>query len=310
VGTSPTFSVVVTNYNYRQFIAEAVDGALAQTLAPLEVIVVDDGSTDGSPDYLRERYGSDSRVKLVCGKNGGQLAAFQRGLAAVCGDIVCFLDADDRWGADYLRQVEEVFNLRTDVDFVFSDVRLVGNESGMHGYAGEATDLGYTVLGTWVRARWYGAPTSALALRRGLAERVLDLPAEFVTNWRISADNCLVFGASILGARKYYLPTGNVDYRIHGRNGWWYEQARMREFAARFRTRSLINFYADRVHLDMLALDLAKTEFKSREKPSWSEACMYADIALRGTAPWWKRAERALAILRHGLNKRSKSRAG
>jgi ribosomal protein L31E len=60
----------------------------------------------------------------------------------------------------------------------------------------------------------------------------------------------------------------------------------------------------------MLALDLVKTEFKSREKPSWSEACMYADIALRGTAPWWKRAERALAILRHGLHKRSKSRAG
>jgi glycosyltransferase involved in cell wall biosynthesis len=298
------FSVVVTNYNYREFVAEAVDGALAQARAPLEVIVVDDGSTDGSPDYLRERYGADPRVKLLCGENGGQLAAFQRGLAAAGGDAVCFLDADDRWGPDYLRQVGALFEARADVDFVFSDVRLVGNESGVQGYAKEATDLGYTVLGTWVRARWYGAPTSALALRRKLAARVLDLPADFVANWRISADNCLVFGASLLGAKKYFLPTGNVDYRIHGRNGWWHEQARMREFAAQFRSRCLINHYAQRMHLDAHALDLARAEFKSRARPTWDDACVYADIALRGTAPWWKRAERALSILRRGLGAR------
>ena len=229
---APAFSVVVTSYNYRDFVAEAVDGALAQVHAPLEVVVVDDGSTDGSPDYLRERYGSEPRVKLLCGENGGQLAAFQRGLAAAEGEVVCFLDADDRWGPDYLRQLGEVFAARKDVDFVFSDVRLVGNESGVQGYAKQAVDLGHTVLGTWVYARWYGAPTSALALRRGLARRVLDLPPEFAANWRISADNCLVFGASILGARKYFLPTGSVDYRIHGRNGWWHEQARMRDGGA------------------------------------------------------------------------------
>lgn len=296
----PAFSVVVTNYNYREFVAEAVDGALAQTHAPQEVIVVDDGSTDGSPDYLRERYGHDARVKLLCGENGGQLAAFLRGLAAAHGDIVCFLDADDRWTRDYLSQIGAVFAARKDIGFVFSDVRLIGNESGTQSYAAEPCDLGFTVLGTWARARWYGAPTSALALRRTLAARVLDLPQDIVANWRISADNCLVFGASIVGARKYFLPTGAVEYRIHGRNGWWHEQARMREFAAQFRTRCLINFYAGRIHLDAHVFDLARAEFKTREHPDWAEACRYAAIAMRGTAPWWKRAERALSILRRG----------
>jgi len=309
MGQPLAVSVVVTNYNYREFVAEAVDAALAQTRTAREVIVVDDGSIDGSPDELRARYGSDPRVTLLCGENGGQLAAFQRGLAAATGELVCFLDADDRWGPDYLAQVAALFEARADVDFVFSDVRLVGNESGVQGYAREAADLGYTVLGTWVRARWYGAPTSALALRRSLAERVLDLPDDFVANWRLSADNCLVFGASMLGARKYYLPTGNVDYRIHGRNGWWHQQARMREFAAQFRSRCLINHYAQRMHLDTLALDLAKAEFRSRERPTWDDACVYADIALRGSAPWWKRAERALAILRRGMRARRASRA-
>lgn len=301
---APVFSVVVTNYNYRGFVGEAVDGALAQSCAPHEVVVVDDGSTDGSPDWLRQRYGGDARVKLVCGENGGQLAAFQRGLAATRGEAVCFLDADDRWGPDYLRQVGDVFAARKDIDFVFSDVRLIGNESGVQGYADRACDLGYTVLGTWVRARWYGAPTSALALRRRLAERVLDLPTDIVANWRISADNCLVFGASLLGARKYFLPTGNVDYRIHDRNGWWHEQARLREFAVQFRTRCLINHYAATMQLDAHALDLAKAEFKTRERPTWAEARLYAGIALRGPSAWWKRAERAISILRRGLRGR------
>ena len=300
------FSVVITCYNYREFVAEAVDSALAQTLAPLEVIVVDDGSSDGSDQLLRERYGDDARVQLVTGPNGGQLKAFQRGLAQAQGELVCFLDADDRWGSDYLRQLGDVFESRGDVDFVFSDVQLIGNESGRHGYAGEAMDLGYTVLGTWVRGHWYGAPTSALALRRRLAERVLDLPADFVAQWRISADNCLVFGASVMGAKKYFLPTGEVDYRIHGRNGWWHDQKKAREFLAQFRSRTLINFYAARMHLDIHALDLAKHEFKSRARPSWKEACMYADIALRGPATWWKRWERALAILSRGARGKPK----
>ena len=67
-----TFSVVVTNYNYREFVLEAVDGALAQSRAPLEVIVVDDGSTDESVELLQARYGDDARVNLVVGPNGGR----------------------------------------------------------------------------------------------------------------------------------------------------------------------------------------------------------------------------------------------
>lgn len=300
MGEPTTFSVVVTCYNYREFVVEAVDSALGQSRAPLEVIVVDDGSTDDSAALLQKRYAADPRVKLVCVDNGGQLSAFQRGLATSRGDAVCFLDADDSWAPDYLQAVGAVYDVRNDVDFVFSDVNLMGNESGRQGYAEQATDLGYTVMSTWVHARWYGAPTSALSLRRAMAERVLDLPVDMLAQWRISADNCLVFGASVLGARKYFLPTSAVNYRIHGRNGWWHDQARMADFRTMFRSRTLINHYAQRSCLNRLSLDLAKSEFLSRQNPTWSESCLYAGLAMRSSAPWWKRVERALSILRRG----------
>jgi glycosyltransferase involved in cell wall biosynthesis len=299
-----TFSVIVTNYNYREFVLEAIDSALAQRRPPHEVIVVDDGSSDGSPELLRERYGNDARVRLIDTVNGGQLSAFVHGLAAATGDVVCFLDADDRWGADYLSQLGALLEAPAEVDFVFSDVRLIGTESGTQGYAPAALDLGFTALSTWVTGRWHGAPTSALALRRKLAAQVLDLPAEFIAQWRISADNCLVFGASLLGARKYYLPTGNVDYRIHARNGWWHEQAKAGQFAAKYRGRRLINYYAQRMQLDAFTLDLVKHEFLSRPQTDWAEARHYAGIALRGSAPWWTRLERALSILLHGWRAR------
>jgi len=97
-----TFSVIITNYNYRDYVGEAIDSVLAQTRAVAQVIVMDDGSTDGSAAWLAEHYGNDERVTLRCVSNGGQLSAFVRGMDGVTGDIVCFLDADDRWDKDYV----------------------------------------------------------------------------------------------------------------------------------------------------------------------------------------------------------------
>lgn len=292
-----SFSVIVTNYNYGRFVDEAVDSALSQSRAPLQVIVVDDGSSDGSPEALAERYGDDPRVTLVLGQNGGQLAAFSRGLAHAQGDVIAFLDADDVWRPDYLRQLGDVFDGRKDVDFVFSDIELFGEESGTMRFADRPMDLGFTAVSTYMLAKWYGAPTSALALRTPLARRTLDLPADMAVSWRLSADNCLVFGASVLGSRKYFQPTGCVRYRIHGGNGWWGRRTPSSEYLNRLRSRGLIEFYARTVGLDARCVDLAKHEFKTKPEPSWREAKRYASLARLRQGPWWKRVERSLSIL-------------
>jgi len=297
-----TFAVVITSYNYRDFVVEAVESALAQCRKAAQVIVVDDGSTDGSDELLREHYGKDERVTLICGENGGQFEAFQRGVAMAQAEVVCYLDSDDHWSPDYLERLGELYDARTDVGFVFSDMHHFGQEDRLVGFHRSAVDLGHTAIITYATARWYGAPTSALSMRTKWARKVLDLPESFCETWRLSADNCLVFGSSVLGAYKYYLPTGSVWYRIHGKNGWWSNLGPSQTYINRLRSRGLINHYAREAGIDDSCIALCKLEYRTKPAPLWAETKRYAALALRSHAPWWKRIEHALAIL-FGHNK-------
>lgn len=92
MNTQLLVSIVINNYNYGHFLREAVDSALQQTYEPIEVIVVDDGSTDNSRALIAE-YGE--RIIPILKENGGQASALNAGFAQSQGEIVIFLDADD-----------------------------------------------------------------------------------------------------------------------------------------------------------------------------------------------------------------------
>src|SRR5438046_8948159 len=85
-------SVIINNYNYGRFLREAVDSALNQTYRNTEVIVVDDGSTDGSPEVIAS-YGE--RIVPVLKQHGGQNSALNAGFSRRRGDVSLFLDSDD-----------------------------------------------------------------------------------------------------------------------------------------------------------------------------------------------------------------------
>jgi glycosyltransferase involved in cell wall biosynthesis len=90
----PTVSVVIPTWNRRDLVARAVESVLAQTRPPEEVIVVDDGSTDGTAASLAERFPD---LNLVEQENRGVSAARNRGVHEAAGSWIAFLDSDDRW---------------------------------------------------------------------------------------------------------------------------------------------------------------------------------------------------------------------
>ena len=98
----PLVSIVINNYNYGRYLRAAIDSALAQTYPQVEVIVVDDGSTDGSREII-ESYGN--RIMPVIKRNGGQARHSMPASRQASGEIVMFLDADDELLHDAVDQV-------------------------------------------------------------------------------------------------------------------------------------------------------------------------------------------------------------
>src|SRR5438105_6923580 len=89
---APLISIIITSYNYARFLTECIDSALAQTHQPCEVIVVDDGSTDDSPQIIG---GYGNRVKAVLKSNQGPASSWNLGFELSRGEFVLFLDSDD-----------------------------------------------------------------------------------------------------------------------------------------------------------------------------------------------------------------------
>lgn len=100
--TAPTISVIITTYNYADFIVDAIESVLAQTHPADEVLVVDDGSTDATSQRVAP-YVDRGAVRYIVQENRGPSEARNHGIRLSSGDLIAFLDADDTWMPDKLR---------------------------------------------------------------------------------------------------------------------------------------------------------------------------------------------------------------
>jgi glycosyltransferase involved in cell wall biosynthesis len=129
----PRVSVIIPAYNVAPYIAEAVLSVHQQTFSNIEVIVVDDGSTDGTDDILR-RLQSELNDKpppliVIHRPNGGQNRTRNDGLDRATGEYVAFLDGDDRWHREKLARHVALLDARPDLDLTFSWHRFI-DEAG------------------------------------------------------------------------------------------------------------------------------------------------------------------------------------
>lgn len=196
---SPLLSVIIPVRDGAPFIGQAIDSVLAQAYRPLEIVVVDDGSADGSADVARA-YGDP--VRVIVQEAAGQAAARNRGVAEAEGSVLGFLDADDLWSAHRLpRQL---------------DVLAAGRADMVSGGVEEFVEPGSKADGVVI-------PRSS-ALPAALPGCLL-LPAEtfhrvgwFSTEWRVGEFIDWVARARHLGFRIESIPEVVLHRRLHGAN--------------------------------------------------------------------------------------------
>jgi hypothetical protein len=204
-------SVVIDNRDYAAFLGEAIESALAQTHAGTEVVVVDDGSTDASRDVIA-RY--DGEVVPVLLDHGGQAAAFNAGFAASSGEVVVFLDSDDRLEPDAVAEAVAEFR-RARYAKAHWPLRRVDEAGRDLGALDPPVPLPEGDLSAAVLAHGPGAyvtpPTSGNAYARAYLEQVMPVPERL----RMSADGFL-YGLAPLYGRVARLERPLGDYRQHG----------------------------------------------------------------------------------------------
>jgi glycosyltransferase involved in cell wall biosynthesis len=160
-------SVIIPNYNYGRYLKECIDSVLVQTYPNVEVIVIDDGSTDDSLSILKN-YGN--RILVIEQANQGVSAARNRGIEEAKGELFAFLDADDAWDADKLNlqgavlQDKNIGMVYTGLQFISEDSKETGQS--LRGASGD-------VLEAMARMEPPGMPatgSSCLLLRKCLQD--------------------------------------------------------------------------------------------------------------------------------------------
>jgi glycosyltransferase involved in cell wall biosynthesis len=210
----PLASIIINNYNYENFLAESIESALNQSYQPIEVVVVDDGSKDGSRQIITN-YGE--KIIPILKENGGQGSAFNAGFAASQGELICFLDADD---VLLPSAIEKASVLMDDPNVVLVHWLLLAidtqgkslgrfipdsplAEGNLHNDLLESGLEGFTT-----------SPTSGNIWSRNYLEHIFPLTEEV---YRFAADGYLNDMAPLYGIIKT-IPAYQSLYRIHGQN--------------------------------------------------------------------------------------------
>ena len=206
-------SVVVANHNHGAFLGGCLESALAQTHRSLEIVVVDDGSTDDSRAIL-QRYAP--RVRVIEQANAGQAAAMNVGVRASTGAFVAFLDADDGWYESKVAEsvaalvaIPDVGWLRHKLDLVDGSLApLAASAPRFRGSAPLPLDP------RLVLERVVTAPTSSIVVRRAAIEQIFPLPD--TGGFRFDADLLMLARLFERGIRGFSLDRVLGYYRRHG----------------------------------------------------------------------------------------------
>ena len=214
--SGPLVSVLVTNHNYARYLREAVDSALRQTYPRVEVVVVDDGSTDGSREILA---GYGDRIITHLKTNGGLGSAINAGVERCRGELVALLDADDVFVDKKMARVVEAYVKSPASVLIYHRLQTIDTEGRPHGVPWHrALPSGDVRKAVSDSGGWWPRPTtSAMTFTRAFLERILPLRecgVQGKATWPDAyAGDLAPFFGEIQGLRQTL-----AMYRVHGKN--------------------------------------------------------------------------------------------
>jgi glycosyltransferase involved in cell wall biosynthesis len=218
---TPRISIIINNYNYENYVGKAISSALEQEYTNVEVVVVDDGSTDRSAAVIKQFNVDKFEVK----QNGGQVSALNRGFSLSSGDVVIFLDADDYLYPSCCKAIADVYQRETCCYQFKLDV-IDGNGQPTGGIM-PVVDLLDTGHQSFVKQHGYipAAPMSGMAYSKEYAATVL--PADERV-WQSAYDGYLVYVAAATGLVTP-INQSHGAYRVHGKSESQHDHLSMRK---------------------------------------------------------------------------------
>lgn len=213
---NPLVSIIINNYNYSQYLSFCIDSALKQTYKCVEIVVVDDGSTDNSVELIKSYR---DKVVGVFKFNEGQASAFNSGFENSTGDIVCFLDSDDVFVPQKIAKIVEIFQSDKEIEWCFHSLEYIDcigckNSIQPKEFFSSRWDLRRQVS-EGQPIPYIPTATSGMCFKRDLLEQILPMPQEI----KITSDNYLKFVAVALG-KGYFENLFLAHQRIHDSNAY------------------------------------------------------------------------------------------
>ena len=209
---APLVSIVVNNYNYSTFLRQAIDSALAQTYPHVEVIVVDDGSTDESQEIIESSRRAGTAIFKA---NGGQASCLNAGFAVSRGDLVLFLDSDDYYQPDAVQAVVDQAGANIAlVQFRLWLINRDGRIDGTYPSRAESLESGDVTPTLLRNGSFGGTVTTGNAFARAALLSVMPIPE---APFRIAADGFLIRAVPFHGDVAV-IDRPLACYRQHGAN--------------------------------------------------------------------------------------------
>ncbi len=216
---SPKVSVIIPTYNRREMVQEAIDSVLAQTYTDYEIIVVDDGSTDGTGEVLQARYGD--RIRYMWQENQGESVARNRGIEMSQGEYIAPLDSDDLWVPERLARQVEVLEAHSHVVLTFGQIQHINERGRILSESKspklEVEDLTLQALCLDDRAV-VSAPITSLIKREALIriggyDKSIRLGEDYDLLLRLRLHGTFEFVPKVLGFRRIHQSAQHLDHR-------------------------------------------------------------------------------------------------